>query len=257
MDRLVWPATFCGPPSPPSSFFSGVGNHHYLSALDSQSCNVREHEQWLAGGCDVLSKHDDADLMDDAGANPPPAPPAKTRRRGRMPGPRTATASLPISHVEAERQRRDRLNRRLCDLRAAVPTVSRLDKASLLEDAVAYIAELRRRVEQLEQAAAEVARRTAAEEASVKENMALEARMIGPEAAALRLTTATTAARHAPARLMAALQELDLPVQHACVCRFSGATVQDVVVDVPSAGLREEGRLRAAVLRGLIQRESG
>ncbi|CAL4951378.1 unnamed protein product [Urochloa decumbens] len=263
MDQLLWPASFCGPPSPASSFFSGVGNYQYPSALDSQSCGDVP-EQWLAG------KHDDeAEPMDDAGASPPLA---KTRRRrGRKPGP--AAASPPISHVEAERQRRDRLNRRFCDLRAAVPTVSRLDRASLLSDALAYITELRRRVEQLEQTVAEAeARHTAAPSQSQpshhhhpllgssgqESSIALEARMVGPEAAALRLTTAAAGERHAPARLMAALRALDLPVQHACVCRVGGATVQDVVVDVPpSSGLRGEGRLRAAVLHGLALQESG
>lgn len=44
----------------------------------------------------------------------------------------------------------EKLNRRFCELRAAVPTVSRMDKASPLADAVDYIAELRRRVERLE-----------------------------------------------------------------------------------------------------------
>jgi hypothetical protein len=78
--------------------------------------------------------------------------------------------------------------------------------------------------------------------------------MVGREAAALRLTTTT--ASHAPARLMAALRALDLPVQHACVCRVGGVTVQDVVVDVPSAELCGEDRLRPALLRGLLQ-ESG
>ncbi|CAL4958041.1 unnamed protein product [Urochloa decumbens] len=263
MDQLVWPASFCGPPSPASSFFSGIGNYQYPSALDSPSSN-NVPEQWLANP------------TDDAGANspPPPAPPpAKTtRRRGRKPGPRAA--SPPISHVEAERLRRDRLNRRFCDLRAAVPTVSRLDRSSLLSDAVTYITELRRRVEQLEQTVAEAeARRTAAPSQSSQpshhhhpllgssgqeSSIALEARMVGPEAAALRLTTPAAGERHAPARLMAALRALDLPVQHACVCRVGGATVQDVVVDVPpSSGLRGEGRLRAAVLHGLALQESG
>ncbi|CAO2204747.1 unnamed protein product [Urochloa humidicola] len=254
MDQLVWPASFCGPPSPAWSFFSSVGNYQYASpaaAVDSRSCNDVP-ELWLAGGCDVMSKHYDADPMHDAGAtanNDNPSPPVKTRRRGRKPGPRAAIP--PISHVEAERLRRDRLNRLFCDLRAAVPTVSRLDRASLLSDAVAYITDLRRRVEQLE---AEAARRTAAASQlshrhypllpgtgspGQLESVALEAGMVGaPEAAA---------------RVMAAL---DLPAaQHACVCRVCGATVKDVVVDVPPppppAGLRRDaGRLRAAVLHG-------
>lgn len=71
-----------------------------------------------------------------------------TKRRGRKPGPRPEGPT--VSHVEAERQRRDKLNRRFCDLRAAVPNVSRMDKASLLADAVAYITDLRSRVARLE-----------------------------------------------------------------------------------------------------------
>jgi hypothetical protein len=38
------------------------------------------------------------------------------------------------------RQRREKLNRHFCDLRAVVPTVSRMDKASLLADAAARVA---------------------------------------------------------------------------------------------------------------------
>jgi hypothetical protein len=256
MDRLVWPAFSCGPPSPPSFF--AVGHNEALEV--QSSCDLPEH--WLLGD-GVVGKHDDGEELQDAGVYlPPPAPLTdRVRKRGRKHGPST-TAGLAITHVEAERQRRDRLNRRFCDLRAAVPMVSRMDRASLLSDAVAYIAELRGRVEKLEEAAAEAKRTAAAASQSHcplvdiadQGNMALEARMVGREAAALRLTTTT--ASHAPARLMAALRALDLPVQHACVCRVGGVTVQDVVVDVPSAELCGEDRLRPALLRGLLQ-ESG
>ena len=75
--------------------------------------------------------------------------------------------------------------------------------------------------------------------------------MHGRDTAALRLMT--TAARHAPARLMAALCALDQTVQHASVCRVGGVTVQDVVVDVPAAGLRGEDCLRTALLHKLLQ----
>jgi hypothetical protein len=74
--------------------------------------------------------------------------------------------------------------------------------------------------------------------------------MVGSEAAALRLTTA---ARHAPARFMLVLRWLDLPVQHASVCLVGGMTVQDAVVDVPAAALRDERALRAALLHLLQQ----
>ncbi|KAJ1290452.1 hypothetical protein BS78_02G244600 [Paspalum vaginatum] len=186
----------------------------------------------------------------------PPAPaaapqPRLGKRRGRKPGPLPDGPT--VNHVEAERQRREKLNRRFCDLRAAVPTVSRMDKASLLADAAAYIAELRGRVARLE---AESRRAAAArwEPSAVAAacsyrgaDEAVEVRMLGPDAAAVR---ATSAAPHAPARLMGALRALELHVQHACVTRVNGLTVQDVVVDVP-AQLQDDDGLHAALLQML------
>ncbi|WVZ91837.1 hypothetical protein U9M48_037960 [Paspalum notatum var. saurae] len=186
--------------------------------------------------------------------NSPPAQVA-TKRRGRKPGPRTDGRPA-ITHVEAERRRRDKLNRRFCELRAAVPTVSGMDRASLLADAAHYIAELRRRVEQLEATKATVTASYPSGGGSSRLLLAeekLEVRMAGTEAAALRLTTA---ARHAPARLMDSLRSLDLPVQHACVSRVGGVTVLDAVVEVPADALREEAALRAALLHWL-QSSSG
>lgn len=55
-----------------------------------------------------------------------------------------------MNHVEAERQRREKLNHRFYALRSVVPQVTRMDKASLLSDAVAYINELKAKVDKLE-----------------------------------------------------------------------------------------------------------
>ncbi|PON36150.1 Basic helix-loop-helix transcription factor [Trema orientale] len=55
-----------------------------------------------------------------------------------------------VNHVEAERQRREKLNHRFYALRSVVPNVSKMDKASLLADAVVYIKELKAKVEELE-----------------------------------------------------------------------------------------------------------
>ncbi|CAO2177235.1 unnamed protein product [Urochloa humidicola] len=246
--ELVCPASTC------SSLFSTAG--HHCQELDFVSSDILE--QWLGIEDDCLD-----DLLDDgaawgddelmvamSGGQPPPPAPAPKKRRGRKPGPRTS--GLALTHVEAERQRRDKLNRRFCELRAAVPTVSRMDKASLLADAANYIADLHGRVEKLEAeakqaAAAAVVTTTVAPGVEEK----LEVRMVGQEAAALRLTTAAT--RHAPARLIVALRSLDMAVQHACVCRVgAGVTVQDAVVDVPEA-LQDERCLRAALLSRLQQ----
>ncbi|CAO2164996.1 unnamed protein product [Urochloa humidicola] len=257
MDELV---SSSSSPSP-APFFSTTG---HLLDLDFVSCDASDrwmgatNNDWLdapldldgaaAAWADEGSGGSASEPGNDDMSGEPP-PPAPKKRRGRKPGPRTIGPV--ISHVEAERQRRDKLNRRFCELRAAVPTVSRMDKASLLADAAAYIAELRDRVEKLEiearQASAVATVAAATHPFAAEEN--LEVRMLGREAAALRLTT--TAARHAPARFMVALRSLDLAVQHACVCNVGGGvTVQDAVVDVP-AGLRDERGLRAALLHKL------
>lgn len=230
---------------PAASFFSAAAGHPVLEFISSdvpEQWLLADDSAWAVGSS--LSPGSQMLLQGNA-------PPLAARRRGRKPGPRSDGPT--ISHVEAERQRRDKLNRRFCDLRAAVPTVSRMDKASLLADAAAYIAELRGRAERLEAEAKQAAASrnvptgaaTAAEAFGLEEK--LEVRMVGREAAAVRLTTA---ALHAPARLMGALRAQDLPVQHACVSRVGAVTVQDAVVDVPAA-LQDEGCLRAALLHRL------
>ncbi|KAF0898279.1 hypothetical protein E2562_007133 [Oryza meyeriana var. granulata] len=249
MDELVSPSSF----SPPS--FSGTA---CFPVLEFEFCEVPE--QWLLElGDDALDKDATSAWVASHSAssvvsrNPPAVRAERTmKRRGRKPGTRTG-AGPPVGHVEAERQRREKLNRRFCDLRAAVPTVSRMDKASLLADAAAYIAELRRRVERLE---AEAAARRAPPSAAANGRDDLEVRMVGREAAMLRLMTTATTTRHAPARMMCALRALNLPVQHASVTRVGGATVQDVMVDDVPAALQDEGCLRAALLHRL-QQESG
>ncbi|CAL5000105.1 unnamed protein product [Urochloa decumbens] len=251
MDEHARPtSSTSSPPSPAASFFSATGNGAMLEFPYTEV-----PEQWL------MDMYDDNlqdqpplghDLLSSSSRNPPPA--AAARRRGRKPAGPSAAA---FSHVEAERHRRDKLHRRFCDLRAAVPNVTRMDKASLLADATAYIAQLRRRVAQLEAEATQAAVRRASpflvpDDDAPTEEETLEVRMVvGQEAAALRLTTAAARHRHATARLVEVLRSLDLGVQHACACRVGGVTVQDAVVDVPAGKLRDEGCLRAALLHRL------
>ncbi|KAL9229005.1 hypothetical protein vseg_004523 [Gypsophila vaccaria] len=72
---------------------------------------------------------------------------SKPRKRGRKPA---NGREEPLNHVEAERQRREKLNQRFYALRAVVPNISRMDKASLLGDAVSYITELQKKLKDLE-----------------------------------------------------------------------------------------------------------
>uniref|UniRef100_A0ACD5Y7D7 Uncharacterized protein n=1 Tax=Avena sativa TaxID=4498 RepID=A0ACD5Y7D7_AVESA len=278
-DELLSPCSSFFPPSPPSQF-SPVNLERHHQFLEFASCEVPE--QWLLGDIVVPAKNEEAGDLWPSGSLlspdselselPPASMPASTtstprpgtKRRGRKPGPRPEGPI--VSHVEAERQRRDKLNRRFCDLRAAVPTVSRMDKASLLADAAAYIAELRARVERLEEEGKQAAAaRWETISASASRggggaflqhlhagNDSVEVRMVGRDAAAVRVTTAAGSAPHAPARLMGALRSLELQVQHACVSRVQGVTVQDVVVDVPATLQHDDGgAIRSALLQRL------
>lgn len=76
-----------------------------------------------------------------------PSDDRKPRKRGRKPA---NGREEPLNHVEAERQRREKLNQRFYALRAVVPNISKMDKASLLADAISYITELQKKLKDME-----------------------------------------------------------------------------------------------------------
>ncbi|GLT67853.1 hypothetical protein SLA2020_401310 [Shorea laevis] len=57
---------------------------------------------------------------------------------------------IDTNHVLSERKRREKLNDRFMILKSLVPSVSKVDKVSILDDTIEYLQELERRVEDLE-----------------------------------------------------------------------------------------------------------
>lgn len=55
-----------------------------------------------------------------------------------------------VNHVLSERRRREKLNERFIVLKSLVPSKSKVDKVSILDDTIEYLKELERRVEELE-----------------------------------------------------------------------------------------------------------
>ncbi|XP_028066261.1 transcription factor bHLH19-like isoform X1 [Camellia sinensis] len=69
-----------------------------------------------------------------------------------------ATSRAPLqaeNRILAERKRRERLNQKLICLSALIPSLKKMDKASILEDAIEYIKQLKEHVQTLEKEAKE------------------------------------------------------------------------------------------------------
>ncbi|KAK4804215.1 hypothetical protein SAY86_004032 [Trapa natans] len=197
------------------------------------------------------------------------AAPSAGKKRGRKSF--SERESTPMNHVEAERQRREKLNQRFYALRSVVPNVSKMDKASLLSDAVTYIKELRSKIDDLESklrtqplpqqqqksvpSLPEVRPSVAAVNGHVGTycaaggRMEVEVKVVGTDA---MVRVQGPDSDHPAARLMQALRELQLHVQHASINSVKALVLQDVVVRVPE-GCSSEEFIRNAILQKLHQ----
>ncbi|KAL6905383.1 hypothetical protein ACP4OV_002984 [Aristida adscensionis] len=193
---------------------------------------------------------------------PPPEAEKRPRKRGRKPA---NGREEPLNHVEAERQRREKLNQRFYALRAVVPNVSKMDKASLLGDAISYINELRGKLTALEsdketlhsqiealkkERDARPAAAGLAHDAGPRcHAVEIDAKILGMEA---MIRVQCHKRNHPSARLMTALRELDLDVYHASVSVVKDLMIQQVAVKMASRIYSQE-QLNAALYSRLAE----
>ncbi|XP_004509726.1 transcription factor MYC2-like [Cicer arietinum] len=175
-------------------------------------------------------------------------PEKRPRKRGRKPA---NGREEPLNHVEAERQRREKLNQRFYSLRAVVPNVSKMDKASLLGDAISYINELKEKLQGLESSKGELEKQldTTKKELELASNknpllpldkeklktncklidLDIEVKVIGWDA---MIRVQCSKKNHPAAKLMVALKELDVEVNHASVSVVNDLMIQQATVNM-------------------------
>ncbi|KAJ8573070.1 hypothetical protein K7X08_009581 [Anisodus acutangulus] len=200
---------------------------------------------------------------------------AVAKKRGRKPkggGGGEDSNMAALNHVEAERQRREKLNRRFYALRSVVPNVSKMDKASLLSDAVSYINKLKTKVDELEaqlnidhsisrkqkiitesSSADNQRTTTSADDQVIGANSTaepeVEVKIVGPDA---MIRVQSENVDYPSAKLMVALQHLQMQVHHASISTVNHLVLHDVVVRVPK-GLSTEDELKTALITRLEQ----
>ncbi|CAN6558184.1 unnamed protein product [Malus baccata var. baccata] len=215
----------------------------------------------------------------------------RSKKRGRSSNNGAASRESQLSnHVEAEKQRREKLNDRFCVLRSVVPNVSKMDRSSLLADAVAYINQLKSKVEELEAKVQEQAQKPKAGNNSSNNldhhssqstssivdqhhysnnnannnnntisnsNRAAASAVVEVDVDVKIMGSEAMIRVHSPdqdypyAKLMSALKCLGLQVYHASISSVKELMIQDVVARLPYGFTSEE-----ALRNGLVKRDT-
>ncbi|KAK2353499.1 transcription factor MYC2 [Trifolium repens] len=232
--------------------------------------NFKQNHNIVVSSCYVDSEHSDSEYCPqlETPKNECIDEKRELKKRGRKPI--TGTTQTPMNHVEAERQRREKLNHRFYALRAVVPNVSRMDKASLLSDAVDYINELKAKIKDLESEKKRESKKVKIETMDNQSTVTtstvvdqkrhcnsvialeIDVKIIGNDA---MIRVQSENVNHPGARLMSVFKDLEFQVHHASISCVNDVMLQDVVVVQVPNEMRNEESLKSAILMRLDDQE--
>ncbi|KAL9670932.1 hypothetical protein QQ045_008495 [Rhodiola kirilowii] len=176
----------------------------------------------------------------------------KPKKRGRKLG---NGRDEPMNHVEAERLRREKLNQKFYALRAVVPIVSKMDKASLLGDTISYINDLTSKLKLLEydfhnlqceveslksektQLSSPTGSSVSQSEDTELKDLVLNVKVIGQDA---MIRVQSSKKNHPAAVLMTALQQLKLELVYASLSVVNDHMIQQATIKMSSPCYTQE-----------------
>jgi hypothetical protein len=201
------------PPQPrvPRQIDFSVGSSSKSGALISQKVTWDGKNDNVHGLCKVESED------------------RQQRKRGRR---LTNGREEPLSHVEAERQRREKLNKRFCALRAVVPNISKVDKASILEDAIAHIADLKKKLTDLEAEKEKFVGRGMVDTMDQTSSPEVDIQVVQGE---ILVRVVSRMDNHPIKKVLQAFEEADVKVGESQVTTNSGTVTHSFVIKSPGS----------------------
>ncbi|CAL4903553.1 unnamed protein product [Urochloa decumbens] len=150
----------------------------------------------------------------------------------------------PLSHVEAERQRREKLNKRFCALRAIVPNISKMDKASILEDAVTHITDLKKKLEKIEAEREKLLEHGKVDTDEQANRAEVDIQVVHGE---ILVRVVSQMDNHPIKKVLHAFEEAEVKVGESKITANNGTVVHSFVIKSPGSEQHTRNKLLASI----------